>query len=250
MMPLSARAQQPTMPVVGFLNGGSPESYAHHIAAFRQGLTDAGYIDGQNVSVEYRWAKGQLSLLPALATDLVNRRVAVLVTTGSLAAQAAKSVTGTIPIVFNVTDPVGQGLAASLNRPGSNATGVNVLAGDLGPKRLGLLHELMPKAASVAILVNPSSPVATLQIKQLQEGARAVGVQLQILRAARQDEFDAVFAKYLQLRADAMVVGSRPLLQRPSRPTCCTCGEARGSHGLRMARVCRRGRPDELRRQS
>src|SRR5262245_32573316 len=211
MPPLSARAQQPTMPVVGFLHGGSPDSFAHHEAAFRQGLSDTGYIEGQNVAIEFGWARGQPSLLATLAADLVNRRVAVLVTSGSLAAQAAKSVTGTIPVVFNVTDPVGQGLAASLSRPSGNATGVNVLAGDLSPKRLELLREIVPKAASVTILVNPSSPVATLQLKLLQEAARALGLQLQTLRASRQDEFDAVFAEYLQRRTDVMVVAPDPI---------------------------------------
>jgi len=152
MMPLSARTQQPTMPVVGFLNGGSPGSYAHHAAAFRQGLAEVGYIEGQSIVIEYRWANGQFSLLPALAADLVNRQVAVLVTAGSLAAQAAKSASGTIPIVFNVTDPIGQGLVASLNRPGGNATGLNTVTADLGPKRLELLREIVPKAATVAWL--------------------------------------------------------------------------------------------------
>jgi putative ABC transport system substrate-binding protein len=206
----TARAQRPTMPVVGFLNAGSPGNYAHHVAAFRQGLAEAGYVEGQNVAIEYRWANGQFSLLPALAADLVNRQVAVLVTGGSLAAQAAKSASGTIPIVFNVTDPIGQGFAASLNRPGGNATGVNVLAAELGPKRLELLHEIVPKAASVAILVNPSSPVATFQTKLLQEAARAVGLQVQTLQVSRHEEFDAVFAEYLQRRADAMVVAADP----------------------------------------
>src|SRR5262245_50987866 len=205
-LPFSARAQQPTMPVVGFLNGGTPDSYVHQVAAFRQGLTEAGYIEGQNVAIEYRWAKNQFGHLPALAADLVNRRVAVLVTGGSLAAQAAKSASATIPVVFNVTDPVGRGLAASLNRPGGNATGVNVLATELGPKRLELLRELVPKAASVAILANPSSPSAALQIKQLQEGARAVGLQPQILNASRLDELDVAFAEYVHRHADTMVV--------------------------------------------
>jgi putative tryptophan/tyrosine transport system substrate-binding protein len=209
-LPVAARAQQPAMPVVGFLNGGSPDSYAHHVAAFSQGLTEAGYIDGQNVAIEYRWAKGQSNLLRALAVDLANRRVAVLVTSGSLAAQAARSATATIPIVFNVTDPVRQGLAASLNRPDGNATGVNVLAGELGPKRLELLRELVPKAVSVALLVNPSSPIAALQIAQFQESARAAGVRLQTLKAARQDEFGAAFAEVLRGGVDAMVVAADP----------------------------------------
>src|SRR5215510_12049867 len=169
------------MPVIGFLNGGSPDKYAQQVAAFRKGLAEGGYIEGQNVTVEYRWAEGQLSLLPALAGDLLNRQVAVLVTSGSLAAVTARSATATIPIVFNATDPVRLGLANSLNRPGGNATGVNVLAGDLGPKRLGLLRDLLPKANSDALLVNPTSPVASMQISQLQEAARAIGVQLEIL---------------------------------------------------------------------
>src|SRR5262245_9931189 len=208
--PVIARAQQPAMPVVGFLNGGSPGSYARHAAAFRQGLAEVGYIEGQSIVIEYRWANGQFSLLPALAADLVNRQVAVLVTAGSLAAQAAKSASGTMPIVFNVTDPIGQGPAAGLNRPGANATGVTTVAADPGPQRLELLREIVPKAASVAILVNPSSPVATLQVKQLEEAARPVGLQLQTLRASRHEEFDAVFAEYLQRRADAMVVAPDP----------------------------------------
>ena len=178
MMPLSARTQQPTMPEVGFLNGESPDSFAHQLAGFRQGLSDTDYTEGQNVAIEFGWARGQSSLLATLAADFVNRRVAVLVTSGSLAAQAAKSASGTIPIAFNVNDAVDMGLAASLNRPGGNATGVNVLAGELGPKRLELLREIVPKAASVAILVNPSGLTATLQLKQLQEAARAVGAKV------------------------------------------------------------------------
>src|SRR5262249_24641938 len=206
----TARAQRPTMPVVGFLNAGSPGSYAHHVAAFRQGLAEVGYVEGQNVAIEYRWANGQFNLLPALAADLVNRQVAVFVTGGSLAAQAAKSASGTIPIVFNVTDPIGQGFAASLNRPGGNATGVKGLAGELGPNLLELLREMGPRGASVAILVNPSSPFASFQTKLLQEAARAVGLKVQTLKVSRHEEFDAVFAEYLQRRADAMVVAADP----------------------------------------
>ena len=209
--PLAVRAQQPAMPVIGFLSPASPERYSHVVAAFRKGLGETGYVEGQNVAIEYRWAKGQFNLLPALAADLVTRQVAVLVTGGSQAAQTAKSATATIPIVFNVTDPVGQGLVRSINRPGGNATGVNVLAAELGPKRFELLRELVPKAVSVALLVNPSSPVATFQIAELQEVARGVGVQVQILKAARDYEISAALAELLPRRADAMVVAADPL---------------------------------------
>jgi putative tryptophan/tyrosine transport system substrate-binding protein len=209
--PLAARAQQPAMPVVGFLNGGSPDSYSHVVAAFRRALSEAGYIEGQNVAIEYRWANDQIELLPALAVDLVSHYVAVIATSGSPSALAAKSATSTIPIVFNVTDPVSLGLAVSLSRPGANATGVNVLAGELGPKRLGLLRELVPNAKTVAFLVNPRSPTFALQINQAREAARTLGVQLQDFNAGGQDQIDAAFAAIVQHQADALVVAADPL---------------------------------------
>jgi putative ABC transport system substrate-binding protein len=198
------------MPVIGFLNGGSPDNYAQQVAAFRKGLAEGGYIEGQSVAVEYRWAEGQLSRLPALAGDLLNRQLAVLVTSGSLAAVTARSATATVPIVFNVTDPVRLGLADSLSRPGGNATGVNVMAGNLGPKRLGLLRDLLPRVNSVALLVNPTSPIATAQISELEEGARAIGVQLQVIKASRKDEFADAFADLVKKHADAIVVAADP----------------------------------------
>jgi putative ABC transport system substrate-binding protein len=208
--PLGASAQQPSIPVIGFLNGGSPDKYAQQVAAFRKGLAEAGYIEGQNLAVEYRWAEGQLGRLPALAHELVLRQVAVLVTSGSLAAATARSATTTIPIVFNVTDPVRLGLASSLSRPGGNATGVNVMAGDLGPIRLGLLRDLLPKVNSVALLVNPTSPVASLQSTQMEEAAGAIGVQLQIFKASRKEEFAAAFADLVRNHVDAIVVAADP----------------------------------------
>ena len=208
--PLAAEAQQPAMLVVGFLNGGSPDSYAHLVSAFRQGLNEAGYVEGQNVAIEYRWAKGQFEHLPALAVDLVNRQVAVIVTSGGLAALAAKSATATIPIVFNATDPVSLGLVASLSRPGTNATGVNVLAAELGPKRLGLLRELVPDARSIAFLVNPNNPISTLQIRDVEVAARTLGLQLQTFNAAGQDELDTAFTAIVERQANALVVAADP----------------------------------------
>jgi putative ABC transport system substrate-binding protein len=198
------------MPVIGFLNGGSPGNYAQQVAAFRKGLAEGGYTEGQNVAVEYRWAEGQLSRLPALAGDLLNRQVAVLVTSGSLAAVTARSATATVPIVFNVTDPVRLGLVESLSRPGGNATGVNVMAGNLGPKRLGLLRDLLPKVNSIALLVNPTSPIATAQISELDEGARVIGVQLEVFKASRKDEFAAAFEDLVRKHVDAIVVAADP----------------------------------------
>jgi putative tryptophan/tyrosine transport system substrate-binding protein len=208
--PLAACAQQSAMPVVGFLNGGSPDSYAHLVSAFRQGLNEAGYVEGQNVAIEYRWAKGQFEHLPALAVDLVNRQVAVIVTSGGLAALAAKSATATIPIVFNATDPVSLGLVASLSRPGTNATGVNVLAAELGPKRLGLLRELVPNATTIAFLVNPNNPISTLQIRDVEVAARTLGLQLQTFNAASQDELDTAFTAIVERQANALVVAAEP----------------------------------------
>jgi putative tryptophan/tyrosine transport system substrate-binding protein len=208
--PLAARAQQSPLPVVGFLNGASPVPFAYFVAAFRHGLHEMGYVEGRNVAIEYRWAEGQNDRLPALAADLVRQQVAVIAATGGNApAVAAKTATGSIPIVFSGGgDPVRLGLVASLSRPGGNATGVNMFTSTLEPKRLGLLRELVPSAALLAVLVNPNSPNIDTQLKDLQEAARAVGQQIHVLYAGSGQELDAAFATLTQLRAGALLICS------------------------------------------
>ena len=207
--PLAVRAQQPAMPVIGFLGSASPDLYANALRAFRQGLSETGYVEGRNVTIEYRWADGQNDRLPALAADLVRRQVSVIAALGSTPATlAAKAATTTIPIVFQVgTDPVAAGLVASLARPGGNVTGVTNLNTELGPKRLELLRELIPTANTIALLVNPTSPFVTETIsRDLQSAARTLGLQLHILNASTERDFDTVFATFVQLRADALVI--------------------------------------------
>jgi ABC-type uncharacterized transport system substrate-binding protein len=207
--PFAARAQQPAMPVIGFLNGASPEGYAPYVTAFRQGLKEVGYVDGQNVAIEYRWAEGQYDRLPALAADLVRRQVVVIAAGTIPAAPAAKAATATIPIVFTTgLDPVQAGLVASLNRPGGNLTGVTALAVEVGPKGLELLHELVPTATVIALLVNPTNPSAEALSRDLQPAARALGLQLHILHASTERDFDTVFATLLQLRAGGLMIGT------------------------------------------
>jgi putative tryptophan/tyrosine transport system substrate-binding protein len=209
--PIAARAQQPAMPVIGFLNGASPEGFAHLIAAFRQGLKKVGYVEGENVAIEYRWARGQYNQLPALAADLVHRRVAVITTTTNPAAPAAKAATATIPIVF-VTglDPVQAGLVASLSRPGGNLTGVATLTVELGPKRLELLHELVPPAAAIAILANPANPSAEVWSKDMQAAARTLQRRTHLLQASTEHDIDNAFATLVQLRAGGLVIVTDP----------------------------------------
>ena len=206
--PLAARAQQPAMPVIGFLSNASPEVYAIRLPAFRQGLKEAGYVEGQNVEVEYRWAEGQNNRLPALAAELVRRQVAVITASSTPSAFAAKAATATIPIVFGVAvDPVKVGLVASLNRPGGNLTGVTNLNVEVGPKRLELLHELLPAATTFAMLVNPTSPsTAEPSSRTLQVAARTLGLQLHVLHASTERDFDTVFATLVQLRAAGLVI--------------------------------------------
>jgi putative ABC transport system substrate-binding protein len=208
--PLAARAQQPAMPVVGFLSSASLDVYAIRQRAFRQGLKEAGYIEGQNVEVEYRWAEGQINRLPVLAAQLVDRQVAVIVAAGGTpSAVVAQAATATIPIVFGVAvDPVKAGLVASLNRPGGNLTGVTNLNVEVGPKRLELLHELLPTATIIAVLVDPTSPtLAEAFSRAAQAAARALGVHLHVLQASKEGDFDTVFATLVQLRASALIIG-------------------------------------------
>jgi putative ABC transport system substrate-binding protein len=204
--PLAARAQQPAMPVVGFANAGSSDPPL--AAAFRKGLNEAGYSEGQNVTVEYHWLEGQFDRLPALMTDLVRRRVAVIATpAGNYAAQVAKAATTTIPIVFGVSeDPVKLGLVASLARPGGNLTGINFFSTELTAKRLALLHELVPKAVRIAVLVNPANIASTESIRDIPKAARAMGLQIQVLNASTRSEIEAAFATLVRDRVEALYV--------------------------------------------
>jgi putative ABC transport system substrate-binding protein len=212
---LAARAQQPAMLVVGFFDGGSADGSAGYVAAFRKGLDETGYVDGQNVTVEYHWLDGQYDGLPALMADLVRRRVAVIVTSVvTQAAITAKAATATIPIVFAVgQDPVKLGLVASLARPGGNVTGVNFFTQESVAKRLGLLHELVPKAARVAVLVNPANPaVAETTLREVQEAARTIGLQIHVLNASTSREIEAAFATIAHERPDALFVAGDAFL--------------------------------------
>jgi putative ABC transport system substrate-binding protein len=211
--PFATRAQQPAMPVIGFLNAASPGPLRQQIAAFHEGLRESGYVEGQNVAVEYRWAEGQYDRLPALAADLVRRQVGVIVSGGGApAALAVKAATTTIPVVFTAggADPVGLGLVASLNRPGANITGVYHFATGLEAKRLGLLHEMVPKAATIAVLVNPNYSDAEDQLRDVQGAAARLGVQLVIVRANAESDFDAAFSTVVQQRSGALLVCASP----------------------------------------
>jgi putative ABC transport system substrate-binding protein len=210
--PLVARAQQSAMPVIGFLNAASAQSYALPLAAFLKGLGEAGYVDGQNVAIEYRWAEGRSDRLPAMAADLVDSQVAVIAATSTPAALAAKAATTTIPIVFEVGgDPVRLGLVSSLNRPGGNVTGVTQLNVEVAPKRLQLLHELLPTATVMALLINPANPtVAEPQLNEMLSAARPLGLELYVLNASTERDFDEVFAKLSQVRAGGLVIEADP----------------------------------------
>ncbi len=203
------RAQQKAMPVIGYLSGGAPGPYAPNAAAFRQGLNQTGYVEGQNVAIEYRWAEGRFDRLSALAADLVGRKVDVIATSGGDdSALAAKSATTTIPVVFIVGgDPVRRGLVASLARPGGNLTGVGLLGAELWAKRIELLSDLVPQAGMIALLVNPNSASAGRKIRDVQEAARTKGRQLHILKAGTESEIDAAFTSLVQLQAGALLVG-------------------------------------------
>jgi putative ABC transport system substrate-binding protein len=211
--PLLARAQQSAMPVIGVLSGGSsPDPSAARWRAFHQGLSEIGYVEGRDVAIEYRWPEGQYDRLPALAADLVRRRVTVLTALGGVqTALAAKAATATIPIVFAIgSDPVKFGLVASLNRPGGNVTGVSFFTIELEAKRLGLLHELVPKATAIAVLVNRTNANAENQLRELSDAARTLGLQLHVLNASSERDFDAAFAAVTQMHAGALLVAADP----------------------------------------
>jgi putative tryptophan/tyrosine transport system substrate-binding protein len=196
------------MPVIGFLSSETPSGYAHRVAAFRQGLSEASYVEGRNVAIEYRWAEGHNDRLPALAADLVRRPVAVIAAAGTAAAVAAKAATTTIPIAFSMAvDPVAEGFVASLARPGGNLTGVTSLNVEVGPKRLELLHEVVPSATSMALLVNPTNPsLAEPFSRALQAAARALGLQLHVLHASSEREIEAAFETLVKMRAGGLVI--------------------------------------------
>jgi putative tryptophan/tyrosine transport system substrate-binding protein len=203
----AARAQQSAMPVIGFLHGASPEGYGPMVTALRKGLREAGYAEGQNVAIEYRWAEGHYDRLPALAADLVHRQVAVIVTGGTPPAFAAKAVTSTIPIVINVgIDPVQAGLIASLNRPGGNVTGLALLTVELAAKRLELLHELLHTATVVAMLVNATTPLTEPETRGVLDAGRSLGLQLHVLNASTESGIDTAFRTLVELRAGALIV--------------------------------------------
>ena len=210
--PVVARAQQTAMPVVGILNATSSVGYARELAAFRQGLSEGGYVEGRNVTIEYRSAEGQYDRLPSLASDLVRHPVSVIATIGGIpSALAAKSATTTIPIVFQMgVDPVEMGLIASLSRPGGNITGVVNLNLEVGPKRLQMLHELVPTATKIAVLVNPTNPNREIVLKEMQAAARTLGVELDVLRASTEREIDEVFASLVQSRSSALLINPDP----------------------------------------
>jgi putative ABC transport system substrate-binding protein len=207
--PLAARAQQQAMPVIGFLSTRSPDTDAQLMVSLRQGLSAGGFVEDRNVAVEYRYAQGQPSRLPSLASDLVRRQVAIMVTTGGTqAALAAKSATTTIPIVFSIgADPVKAGLVPSLNRPGGNLTGVTTSYDESAPKRLGLLREILPKSTIIGVLVNPTDPItANGETNEMREAARSVGQQVEILQASTERDIDAAFASLIRMRANALIV--------------------------------------------
>ena len=209
--PIAVRAQQPAMPMIGFLRSTAANGSEHIVAAFLRGLKEAGFVEGQNVAIEYRWADNQNDRLPALADDLIRRGEAVIFAAGIPAALAAKAATSTIPIVFTVgSDPVKIGLVASLGRPGGNATGINIFSAELGAKRLGLLHDLVPVSSVVALLVNPSFPNVASYVSEVEAAARVVRQQIHVLNASNEGEIDAAFATISQIHADALLVAADP----------------------------------------
>jgi putative tryptophan/tyrosine transport system substrate-binding protein len=267
--PLTTRAQQTALPVIGYLNFGSPESDASRLTGLRRGLNETGYVEGRNFVIEYRWAANQADRLPALVADLVQRQVAVIVAAGVLPALAAKAATTSIPIVFGVgTDPVQLALVTSLNRPGGNLTGVNGFVGELGAKSLSLLHELVPSIATIGFLENPNNPLFELSTKDVLAAAPAIGVRVQTLKAGTDREIEAAFASLAQARTGALLVGNdlffnnrmewlSELAARYAIPTMYSVREFVGSYGtslteqyrqvgLYAARILKGEKPAEL----
>jgi putative tryptophan/tyrosine transport system substrate-binding protein len=210
--PLAARAQQPAMPVIGFLSARSPSEATYAVTAFHQGLREGGYVEGQNVAIEYRWAEGQYDRVPALAADLVRRQVTIIAATGGTgSALAAKAATATIPIVFSSgDDPVKLGLVASLNRPGGNATGINFFVTAMEGKRLGLVHELVPTAALIGVLLNPNNAPFEFQLRDVREAAHSIGQQIHILHASSEQDIHVAFKTFVGMRVQALLVGADP----------------------------------------
>jgi putative ABC transport system substrate-binding protein len=212
--PLASRAQQPTMPMVGFLSARSPAEAASVLAAFRQGLAETGYFEGKNVTIEYRWAEGHYDRLPALAEELVRRGVAVIAATGGEPSpMAAKAATATLPIVFTVgSDPVEMGLVASLSRPGGNLTGTTIMGVDLGPKRLDLVRQLVPKALRIAILSNPTFPMASAEVREVEDAALKLAIEVNVRKASTESEIDEAFADLARHQPDALIIATDPFL--------------------------------------
>ena len=249
--PAAAQAQQSVMPVIGFLNSSSPDADGDRIRAFRRGLSETGYVEGRNVTIEYRWADGQNDRLPSMAADLVRRGVNVIVTGGTPATLAAKAATTTIPIVFILsTDPVEAGLVASLNRPGGNLTGVTGLNVELAPKKLELLHELLPSATIIVMLVNPTNAIAAKnESLAVQAAARTLGLQLHVLHASTERDFDSVFASLARLRAERARDWERSIFHEPERTACRSDYSPRCALDLSVSRIRLGGWPHQLRRE-
>jgi putative ABC transport system substrate-binding protein len=212
--PLATRAQQPSLPVIGFLSARSPPEAASVLASFRQGLGEAGYFEGRNVTIEYRWAEGHYDRLPDLAAELVRRQVAVIAATGGEPSPlAAKAATASVPIVFTLGgDPVETGLVASLARPGGNLTGTTIMAVEMGPKRLDFIRQLVPNITAIAMLINPNFPTALAEARGVQDAARPFGIQITVLNASTKQEIDRAFADLVQQKTGALMVGTDPLL--------------------------------------
>jgi putative ABC transport system substrate-binding protein len=246
--PLAVRAQQPAMPVVGFLHSSSLEPNVNFVAAFRRGLSETGYTDGQNVTIEFRWAEGRDDRLPELAAEVIRRDVAIIATPLSTpAALAAKAATSTIPIVFTTGgDPVALGLVASLNRPGGNSTGISVMTVELTAKRLGLLHDLVPSARRFAALVNPNSPFIEAIRKDLQSAALTLGLQIETLYAGTSREIDAILTKFAQEPGGALLTTPDAFFYQPSCTTRHTGGALCAADDLSHTRIHRHRRADEL----